>query len=205
MAFKFKGLLSPEDRVYLDRMRGEMRRLYALPDRFLGRAILDYARAARAKYPEDLGAGGHERRGYALAFFWDVVPEVARRLGESRFLPQERVSADVVAASGSELRDWVHYCLGCTGRRPRVADPGDVGLDPWDVLLHEPANGNPVAMAVDRISPVCAPNRGDGLSSAISEVSGHRGFEPPHLMWEPGMQEYGRDPGETIADSILRP
>lgn len=99
MPIDWSALLSPQARVRLRATAIEMARLHALPDRWLGEEILKLARAVRLEFPEKLSDphGGT----YEPNLVWQVVPELAKRLGATRLLPNEATSRDVVTLSDS--------------------------------------------------------------------------------------------------------
>lgn len=178
-------------RARLDATRDEMARLHGLPDRWLAQALLNMARGARASHAD---LADPDQQVYGPAFLWHLVPEVARRLGGQlqpgegdRYRHLDDYSLRVVA--GRYLK---HAGLGYydTGSQER-SEPSSL-----DLLDHDFVNGNPVAMAVDRIHP--APEKGqdgmDWIALHMREVSGFRGHgdvaswsppQPPHLVASP--------------------
>lgn len=164
--------LDPEVEAASAARRGEIARLYALPDRALGEALLSMARAARAEHAEVLGRhGGPDSVVYDNNLLWHVVPEVARRLGAA-VEPPEASKAEIRGLSDAGLRRAAHAYWANTSR-----PFGRSGGDPLDLLLAEPANGNPIAFALDRIAPPSA-DRGDGFGRRLAEINGHRGLGP---------------------------
>ena len=189
----FRILMTPESRAYYERVHHEVGRLFNLPTRFLARALIRHARNARDRHPDFLAHDARDGNKTVSALVWDIVPEICYRMGERSEIPGER-SAQVRAMTDARFR--IH--AGCIimgaatifsndGRRVREARD----IDPFEILTHDVANGNPVAFALDRVVPAYAVNKEDALSQYTQEISGNRGFQPPHLMWEPDMQNYG--------------
>jgi hypothetical protein len=69
----------------------EMERLRRLPDRWLAEERLRLARAARDAYPRELG--NPSTMAYAPMPVWNVIPEIARRLGATRLNRQEAANS----------------------------------------------------------------------------------------------------------------
>jgi hypothetical protein len=135
-----------------ERMAREAARLHGLGDRFLARALLSLARGARSLHSADLARPPLDRSRYPVFMVWEVAPEIAARLGETSFEPLER-KADLSAADGAALREWAWYCVT---RSPSLASKADARVrayDPWDMLRHDVANGNPMMIALDRLYP----------------------------------------------------
>ena len=186
-------LMSPEKRAHYDRVNSEIGRLFSLPTRFLARALVRHARNARDRHPDFLALNACEGNKTMSALVWDVVPELCFRMGERSEIQGER-RAQVRAMSDTRFRTHAGFIImGASGifsdGQKRVRNAHDV--DPFEILTHDVANGNPVAFAIDRIVPAHNLRKEDVLSRYTQEVSGNRGFEPPYLMWEPQMQSYG--------------
>lgn len=190
----FRKLLSPEAIERLNAERAELIRMWRLPDRFLAADLLRKARAARAAYPSVLGLDPNGWSTYEKTFVWDVVPEVAARLGETDFDPNER-KAEVRGCSDVELRDWVGISLNNMGMiREAWLDKNPV-INPWILLTHSIANGNPVLFAVDRVSPPTADSK-DWGATHVREIARSRGFGGVSA-WSPMLQNYERSGSAT--------
>ncbi|PRZ52419.1 hypothetical protein BX589_11493 [Paraburkholderia fungorum] len=174
----FRLALSPETRAALDEHRRTIDRLYALTDRWLAAELLRLSRQIRQANPQlqptDIT--------YEARFLWHLVPEIARRLGANSFLSNERTDAAIVMYTPVRLREHAGYALGnmskqLLGRSAAVT-----------TLLNEPCNGNPVAFALDRISP---PIRGtnDPIAESIIEIADRRGIQSAG-HWTPAMNQY---------------
>jgi hypothetical protein len=188
-----KTLMSPAKRAYYERVDAEIARLFSLPTRFLARALIIHARNARALHPDFLALDPQEGNRTVSALVWDIIPEICYRMGERSEVPGER-RAQVRGMTDMRFRIHAGFIIMGSANvvfndEKRVRDPNAV--DPFEVLTHDVANGNPVAFALDRVVPAHTYNKEDALSRYTQEISGNRGFQPPHLMWEPDMQNYG--------------
>lgn len=184
MTLDFSRLLPPEVAARLERSKVRVERLYVLPDRWLGREIAGIARRIRASVPE-FASPASEGDGYTKHMLWDVVPELARRLGEP-LLPNESSDAGLRRAGEAELRRDVSTCL-CNLSSVRLMRivPEDL-QDDLHMILLDAANGNPVAVALDRIAPP-GPEADDRIARHVREVSGCRRHVPTS-SWHPGLQ-----------------
>ena len=161
----------------------EMARLYALPDRFLGRALLDLSRRAIEADP-DL-AGDPRKRGYESLLIRSVLPRLALELGETRLTTFEQAGARAAPLAGHALRSLTGTCLNNAGFRGFVESP-----DPQlRVLSLGFANGSPITIGLDRVSPP-QPNSDDWVATHIREISRARFGDERFSSWTPAMQEY---------------
>lgn len=190
MAFDFARLLTRELRERLDRTRSEVERYFDLPDRWLAREIAGAARRIRTSVPE-LASPWWAGDGYPSFVLWCVVPELARRLGEP-LLPNESTDVRLRAADGSDLRCQVGVCLSNIGIVGLMRDVLTDLQDDLYLLLHDPANGSPIAMALDRIAPP-PPDADDHVARSIREISKCRGHEQVSA-WHPGLQNRSPEP-----------
>ena len=196
MALDFSRLLSPELAARLERSKLRVERMYALPDRWLGREIAGIARRLRASVPE-FASPAAEGDGYSKHMLWDVIPEIARRLGEP-LLPNESSDYDLRTAGDVAFRRDVGTVMSniSSVRLLRLV-PEDL-QDDLHMLLLDAANGNPVAVALDRVAPP-GPEADDRIARHVREVSGCRGHVPTS-SWHPDLQhppepERGPSPG----------
>lgn len=156
----------------------EIARLHGLPDRWLAGALLRIAREARdpprgARLPTD--------RHPVAVLLWHVVPEVARRLGAKDLLPNEASQADHLEfASPAALRDHAS-----TGLRWLLAEP-PASSAAAALLARDPADGNPCAIGLDRVSPPPEPDapEQDWLSSRVCAAARRLGHAPTG-SWTP--------------------
>ena len=161
----------------------EMARLHGLPDRFLGRALIELARNAITADP-DLG-GDPRKRGYESLLIRSVLPRLALALGETGLTALEAAGARAAPEPGPELRTLIGTCLNNAVFRPFVGQP-----DPLlRALTFGFANGSPITIGLDR---VCPPTYGsdDWVARHIREVSRARFGEERFSAWEPAMQDY---------------
>lgn len=170
----FKNILSPETRARLEAEEQEALRLYGLGDRWLADALLKLARSARL----GMRWGPHDPV-YDSTFVWHVIPEIAKRLGAQNFLPEERGDYRIKAATDAELRERAMGCISHSDPFRNIANAR------WTMLLREPANGNPVVYAVDRLCPGDL-SQPDTLVKRLREIAGYRGVEYDG-RWTPAM------------------
>jgi len=161
----------------------EMARLHGLPDRFLGRALLDLARKAIGADP-DLGGDPH-RRGYESLLIRSVFPRIALDLGETGLTTVEQAGARAAPAPGAELRNLVGTCLNNVGFRPFLGHPDPLMRS----LTLSFANGSPITIGLDRVAPP-GPNADDWVTRHIREVSRARFGDERFSTWSPDMQDY---------------
>lgn len=187
----FHGIrLSPEMRAALDTERAEISRMWSLPDRFLAEDLLRKIRWCRERYPSLFDRKDGYYGDSTTSFAWDIVPEIAFRLGAGSFAPLERSRADVRSADGERLRHWLGHALNGMGFIDDAWDDGGAKPNPWLMLTRDCQNGNPVVFALDRVAPPT--NESSDLPARLlREVSWHRGFEPVS-SWSPALQDYGR-------------
>lgn len=185
----FSTLLTSAQVKRLAATRAEMERLYRLSDRWLAEELLRLARRARDEHAEKLGCPNAMT--YEASFVWDLAPEVAKRLGATTFRAEEARDWQMREADNAELREiaGAFFSNASLGRwiDHKAETPSAVEL-----LGHEVANGNPVAMGLDRICR--APERGcdrhDYVARQIREVSRRRGFDET-AEWSPVVQYWG--------------
>jgi hypothetical protein len=190
----FSKIMSAASRQRIDAVRAEMDRLYTLQDRWLAEELLRLSRDAR-QLMETHFPTGHV--GYDQFMVNDIAPEIARRLG-GKLNADEAQNTAIRSSSDRELRENLgHYFnnqqVGTKGYELRrmMKDAGKEApvFYALDIIGHEFVNGNPLAMAMDRI---CDPapageDKDDWLARHTREISRNRGFEPTG-SWSPDMQ-----------------
>lgn len=162
----FELLLSDASRARMDQRDAEILRLYGLDRRWLAEAIYALGRRAR-------GETGYQiaDRHYGSALLWLVIPELAYRLGRrTERLPNE-YDAEIRTMTGAALREYVYYCIANT---PDRTDAGQITPSAMSLLVKEPANGNPLVFAVDRIAPGDTTHP-DILTKSLMEIARLRG------------------------------
>jgi hypothetical protein len=173
VTFNFSDMLTEDEKERFAAEREELARLHGLPDRWLGEALLKLARQAREENPRLLRNPSGDS--YSPAFVWHVIPEVAKRLGCRVDLNEAR-APDIVSLSDRELRETVgHFLANATlnyGLDICDLHPLDNKPRAIDLLEHEACNGNPVAMAIDRICPPApeGQDQDDRLARRIREA-----------------------------------
>jgi hypothetical protein len=203
----WSSLLSQDARARLDKTRAEIKRLYALPDRWLAEELLRLSRKLRLEFPDQLGYPAEGT--YDSDFVWQLVPEVAKRLGAKILRPNEAVMRDIVTLNDAEFRCCAGAILKNISLRrwPSNTPPDTPSIA--EILAHEIANGNPVAFAIDRFAPAPAKgnDRDDWLARHMREISSACGFEPTPC-WSPALtpSPRNRGPSDDVGKIIpLRP
>lgn len=182
-AMAFKLNISPEIRARVDAESAEMVRLFNLEDRWLANELLRLTRKIRDLTPFAV----RDPRGdtWNSSLLWDLIPELAYRLGGKLQL-NESADFDLRRADGAELRLLVsHYLQNVATTYFRDAQQGEL-LDPVNVLFHNFWNGNPIAMALDRLAPP-ADDSVDHLATELLAMSRRRGHAATGA-WHPGLQ-----------------
>lgn len=188
------GLLSANSRACIDASRVTMARLHALPDRFLGRELLRLARAARTQVlVTDAYMADPQYGTYNVALLWHVLPEMAARLGETSFELNERKDPWMAAKTGADFRECVSSYITHNDLGHRYGYKGDQAEpNPCYLLGHEPCNGNPIAIALDRLCPPFDTSA-DDAARRIREAGRCRfGNDAVVNAWSPAFQDYPR-------------
>jgi hypothetical protein len=125
------SLMSPDVVTRMKRTKEECHRIAVLDDAELAAELVRLARHARALHPEQLRRGDISRDTYTTALFYDVIPEIARRLVGVEVLEDE-VRDEIAALSDVQLREWaVDACKDQPGSaQPPSRRHRSVGSDP---------------------------------------------------------------------------
>jgi hypothetical protein len=199
----FTKFLSPEAIARGKAEREELIRMWRLNDRFLAADLMRKVRDARSRYRAVLDIDPRGYSTYETTFAWDVVPEIAARLGETAFQPNER-KAEVRACTDVELREWLGLSLKHMGMIREAWNDKDALPNPWLILTYSIPNGNPVLFAMDRICPPTLESQ-DWGAKHVREIARHRGFGDVS-EWSPMLQNYERGgrpswmPEDPVAD-----
>lgn len=167
----FKSLLSPAGRARLDFETAEINRMYALSDCLLAGEILKLARELQEPVRAAGWAPGDNV--YDPVFIWQVIPEIAKRLGATVFRDDERTDPEITGAGNALLRLRAGYC---------IVNCGTVELR-GSLLTHDTCNGNVVAFALDRLE---APGADDLIGKHIINIAQNRNV-PSDGRWTPAM------------------
>lgn len=173
----FRLLMSDDLKRFVDDLHAESIRMYKLTDSELANELLQLARVARDDSPELK----HDRGVYDTEFVWHALPELARRLGgisDDNLSIHER-NAEARRMSDLELRELVGYCISFISVSSHWRKPG------WSILLKDPANGNPVIYALDRLSPGDI-NHPDKIVTRMAEIAKYRKVEY-NGVWTPNV------------------
>jgi hypothetical protein len=198
MAFRLN--LTPAQRAKIEAERAFAHDCYAADDIELGQMILKLSTDIRDAYPEEF-AWGRSGDGYSGVLVWEVAPEIARRLGVFDFARGRRAYA---CQHDEDLAFRILTCNAIFGSRRTILRADGSSEDPpaWSLLQREPANGNPLAIGLDRVLPPTEDPH-DQLARRIAEISQTRGFAR-QTAWSPGMDGTRRaaSPGEEPAPSF---
>lgn len=173
-------------------LQTEVERLYGLSNRWLAQALLTLSRTARraapALRPDDTRLDSR--------LVWDITPEIARRLGATRFLPLE-AHADFAQMSLRNLRSRLAECLCFTGQY-RASGTA------WALLTLPAEKGNVVAFALDRLCAMTdyVPDDSDDLLCRSVATACLLQQKPLSTAWRPDIRLEGAEPlGELpVAD-----
>ncbi|MDO8416546.1 MAG: hypothetical protein Q7S87_10095 [Agitococcus sp.] len=171
----FKIKLSPESRARLDAETAELSRLYTLTNEWLAHALLKLARMAQKATPEHTP----DAYVYNSRLIYGVLPEISRRLGTVN-LHLAEIDWEMQEKSDYELRLQAGYCL---------QNIGDSRLPGWNLLTSEPANGNPVVFAIDRLCAGVLGDKEDVLVTRMTEIAHHRNVHYTGV-WAPSILKY---------------
>jgi len=91
----------------------------------------------------------------------------------------EREDYDINHMSDEKLRERAMGCI-CN-----ISTSTYYKMAGWSLLLREPANGNPVIYAADRLSPGSL-SKPDSIVKRLAEIAGHRKVQFDGV-WTPAM------------------
>ncbi|QMI49742.1 hypothetical protein [Burkholderia sp. MBR-1] len=173
--------LSPESRAMLDRIETTTIRYFSLTDRWLAQELLRLSRALRCQRPDIQPTDCT----YDASMLWHLVPELARRLGATSFRSNERTNGAIVLLTDAALRERIGHSLKqlC----PYHFTPSS---DEAHLLFRQPYNGNPIAMALDRLCPP-ADLIHDPIARSIREIAAVRKIQT-NGCWTPAMNRRSR-------------
>lgn len=201
IAMSFRRLIrDPALIEALDWRSREMTRLYSLPDRFLGRALRDIGRAARA----ELGAPYDypDFTGYGASTLWHVIPALARALGERDLSQDERFGALLLPESKADMRRFTGLCLGNSEIPMLALKKGAYSQLPNCYLISgEFVNGSPITIALDRVAPP-APDSTDWVAQHMREISMCRFGHSDFSSWSPQFNDFPRRSSNIFRDDF---
>jgi len=134
-----------------------------MPDRWLARALMRLCRATRKEMEKSKDPAGPFDPDRWL--IWHVVPEIARRLGDLQLYDEEASRGNLIDLPGRRLRERAGELFRASPTARALAatqsgaeedghDEKNAGTDPVARRLFCPiAQGNPIAMALDRLYP----------------------------------------------------
>lgn len=152
----------------------EMERLYALPPRWLAREIVSLVGRAREEVTSG-GVAGYQAD-LARDLLWEIAPEIAYRLGETG--ARAGSSLGLATAGCKHLRAAAGFALVALSM-----DPPHIGGQAWRRLTRPLTDGNPLAIALDRVAPA-GPGSTDLAARHLWSVSRAAGLGTV-LEWTP--------------------
>jgi hypothetical protein len=180
--------MNPSEKTPADwkeRVSREILRLYALPDRWLGRELLKLARSTRESFPDVMGnPADYAEYPY---FCWQIIPEMARRLGSPGLHPNEAANPALRNLPDRELRSIAGENLKAGGVAKLARYRGIDEVLHLAVLGNPVRLGNPVAMAADRLAPASPRGRdmNDWIARQVRILAEDNGHEA--TLWNPAL------------------
>lgn len=165
-------------------LRAEIERIYYLPDRWLAEELLRLVRQVRAELPDQLSFADRATS-HACSLVWDVVPEIARRLGSRSLSPDESRDPKVTDCEHDILRQYAGICLKFSALSALVEQrcPDSVTR----LLVREISEGNPIAIGLDRLSLASGTTPPqDLIARHMSEWSRANGLDEV-AAWQPNL------------------
>ncbi len=174
----------------------EMVRIHGLTDRFLGQYVLDLARKMRTENPELIGGTGRWQ-GYESWISWDVIPEIARRLGVTTLGKNEGTDAMLIEAERPQLRRTLGVALLESNFFSGLDDPDSAPA--CQLASRCVTRGNPFVIALDRAAPP-AENRHERFDFLAMRMRSHLAAQggSRRSTWSPDMV------GGALAASVMR-
>lgn len=179
----------------------------------LAKNLLGIARMLRRQLTEAGNAyvNSFECPTYTTTFCWDVLPDMAFRLGltdRRLFLPNERRSPDITGINGIDYRRSVTLCTINAGLRSLAYSSESETPTPAAICEREACNGNIIEIALNRIFPAIefrdTSHFTYDFANNILEVSTYRHQSNanirPSLFWSPNMM---LKPEEKTYDTTL--
>ena len=192
----FRNILSKASIDLIRQTQDEMNNIFLMDDRSIGFLLIELARGARKEDPERLGKPADS---YANAFVWSVIPALALRLGVPSFVlsKDERTQIEELPEDSGKLREHIANYLRNTQlvNRPEMLEKEIIHL-----LDNEFVNGNPIAVALDRLAPA-GPDNHDWIAEHTREISRARFGDERFSNWTPEMQDYGEKQDSPVENS----
>ena len=173
-----------------ENMKIVIMRIYSLSNRWLGEELIRLARRVRADFPDELGHPYAKER--EVDFVWHIIPEISKRLGVTKFLPNERNNGDISSRDNQQLRIFlgvflheVNLSRWCLKHFPHETFP-----KAGEILCNTITLGNPILFAMNKISEPFPPEQDDidWFSNEIRKFSVEQGHEET-AIWNPDLLE----------------
>lgn len=140
----------------------------------MGADLLRKARSIRSCLPEEIC--GPRASTIESRLFWEIIPELAHRLGVTQ-LANGELSSCLRGLDVFDLRLVVTQALNGLPKVPEYDRP-----EHWSLITRDVCAGNIVAIALDRVAPPSI--AGDWISASIDRVCNDLGIQT-RLTWEP--------------------
>ena len=191
----FRKMLTRTSIDLIRKTQDEMNNIFLLDDKSIGFLLIELAREARKEDPERLG---NPADSYANALIWSVIPALALRLGVPSYVlcKDEYTLIEDLPEDPGKLREYVANYLSNARlvNRPEMLEKETLHL-----LDNEFVNGNPVAVALDRLAPA-GPDNHDWIARHTREISCARFGDERYSNWTPEMQNYGEKQESPIEE-----
>lgn len=158
-----------------------------MPDRWLAEELLRLVRQVREELPDQLKFA-NRGASHACSLVWDVVPEIARRLGSRSLTADEGRDPKVTDCDDDILRQYAGICLKFSTLSTLVEQRCQESVT--RLLVREISDGNPIAIALDRISLAGGITpRQDLIARQMREWSRANGLDEV-AVWRPNLLPY---------------
>lgn len=183
-------LMSRDALERMNRLDDELARLFSLADRWLARELLSHARAARDIGHDIFGREVKTEHRYQAELVWDVIPEIAYRLGESSFVKGER-GGDIKGLTNAELRERACEQLHAQPLLVAFSSLLHRGMNVYNLLTRHPTAGNPVLFAIERFAPADR-SKPDWAARAVWSAAAAKGMDDVY-EWTPELAVPARE------------
>lgn len=198
----FKNITS-RNHEHIRSLASTMKRMHAMTGPFLARNLLGLARRARQEAPRELS--DPMKNDYDTNLVWRVIPVLASRLSRITLDLNEGPDPGVTQMDDEGLRRLVGVHMRNSSLRNRIAERARTehvqSVLALDVLGHDFVNGNPIAMAADRLRDPAPEHddQGDWLARHMRKISRVRFGHARFSSWQPEFQDFPKSEEEYAA------
>jgi len=165
-------------------MQLEIVRIYHLSDRWLAEELLRLARRCREEYPRRLKEVDRNAS-YESSLVWDVVPEVAKRLGSRSLMMVEASDPKIVACDTAILREYAGICIKFSNLKSWIATADRTSAA--SLLVRDFCSGNPIAIALDRLQPANEEDQAQDIIAREMREWSRKNCVEEVCSWRPGL------------------